>query len=60
MLILLDCMAGGLVWREMVVKGENGLRGKQGSSPIFRDAFLTNRPQNRPLQVVLQDVYSMS
>ena len=60
MLILLDYMAGGLVVERGGCEGSNGLRGKQGSSPIFLDVFFTNRPQNKPLQVVLQDLYMMS
>ena len=56
MLIILDYMEGGLGVERDGCEGSDGLRGKQGLSPIFCDAFLTNRPQNRPLQVILRDV----
>jgi len=53
MLILLDYMEGGLGVERDGCEGSDGLRGNQGSSPIFVDEFSTNRPQNRPLQVIL-------
>jgi len=56
MLILLDCMESGLCVERDGCDGSNGFGCNQGSSPSFCDAFLTNRAQNRPLQVVLQDV----
>ncbi len=49
MLILLDCMEGGLGIERDGCDGSDVLVGKQGSSPSFRDAFLMNRAQNRPL-----------
>ena len=51
MLILLGCMVGGIGVERDECDGSNGLGGKQGSSPRFLDALLTNRAQNRPLQV---------
>ena len=41
MLILLDCMAGGLGVERDGYEGSYDLRGKEGSSPIFLDAFFT-------------------
>lgn len=60
MLIILDCMVGGLSVERGGFEGSDGLRGKKGSSPIIFDAFFTNHPQTKPLQVVPQDVYRMS
>ena len=60
MLIVLDCMTGGLGVERDGCEGSYGLRGKQGPSPIFHDAFLINQPQNKPITFVLQDVYRMS
>jgi len=51
MLILLGCMAGEIGVEGDECNGLDGLGGKQGSSPSFRDAFFTNQAQNRPLQV---------
>ena len=56
MLILLDCMTGGLGVERGGCYGPYGLEGKKGSYHSFRDAFLTNQAQNKALQVVLQDV----
>ena len=44
MLILLDCMASGLGVERDGCDGSDGLGGKTGSSPIFRDEFLIDRP----------------
>jgi len=43
-------------WFRDGCEGLDGLGGKNGSSPNFLDAFSSNQPQNKPLQVVLQDV----
>ena len=53
MLILLGCMASGIGVERDECNELNGLGGNQGSSPSFRDAFFTNRAQDRPLQVFL-------
>jgi len=53
-------MVGGLSVERGGFEGSDGLRGKKGSSPIIFDAFFTNHPQTKPLQVVPQDVYRMS
>ena len=49
-------MAGGLGLERYGCEGSDSLGGKQGYSPNFLDAFSTKWPQNRPLQVILQDV----
>jgi len=43
-------------WVRDGCEGSDGLGGKQGSSPNFLDAFSSNQPQNKSLQVILQDV----
>lgn len=50
-------MAGGLGVERDDFDVSYGLGEKQGSSPSFHDAFLTKQAQNRPLQVVLHDVF---
>ena len=42
-------MAGELGVERDGCEGSDGLRGKQGYSPVFLDAFFTNQPQNMPL-----------
>ena len=56
MLNPINCMEGWIGVERDGCDRSNGLGGKQGSSPSFHGAFLTNRAQNMPLQVNLQDV----
>ena len=49
-------MEGGIGVEIDGCEGSNCLGGKQWSFLIFLDLFSTNRPQNKPLQVIVQDV----